>query len=207
MATATASPVMTSHHHHQQSFYQPSKGVSYNPSALPTATTTTTITAPPAGPTSTVTSPTPLSPSQSSPTSPRGSTTLANLNQPTRQLRPHKQPLYVPAALRPTEKPIRNSPPKNGEQQATGSAAAATGAGDGLEGRTRTIIATPATPTAVTRVQSDEWPDEVLGDVTGPPSRNHWKVRGSFCSCCAVDCRRKCRVVESVSREGGKDND
>lgn len=58
----------------------------------------------------------PATPTHVSPTSPRTPSTptsgFSALNFPNRQLRQPKSPLYVPAVLRPTEKPLRHSPPR-----------------------------------------------------------------------------------------------
>lgn len=110
-------------------------------------------------------------PANVSPTSPRAAN-LSTLHLHTRQLRPPKAPLYVPAVLRPTEKPNRQSPPKNADVglDSADSSLSATGrraTGDSFE-------------SGISRVVSEEWNDEVLGPVLGPPSRNHWKVRFYF---------------------------
>jgi len=86
------------------------------------------------------------------------------------QIRPPKSPLYVPAVLRPTEKPIRQSPPKNGQPTKYGSPESLS---DGI-GQTQT---NEGPVPGVTRVVTEEWNEEALGVVTGRPSRDHWKVR------------------------------
>lgn len=109
-------------------------------------------------------------PSNVSPTSTHTATTLSQLHLQSRQLRPPKTPLYVPAVLRPTEKPVRHSPPKSAGPS-------------GLEGDGPAGIRRHATNgsigSTISRIVSDEW-NEVLGAVTGPPTRNHWKVRSPF---------------------------
>ena len=107
-----------------------------------------------------------------SPTSPR----LPNyfhpsMNQP-KQLREHRRPLYVPAVLRPTEFPPPHgpmTPPKSLH-----------GSLDSLESHGE------ASKNAGTGTQFDptSWApglnwmdDEDLGEVTGPPGKEHWKVR------------------------------
>ena len=80
------------------------------------------------------------------------------------QLRPPKSPLYVPAALRPTERPIKQSPmtpPKSLH-----------GSLDSLEetGFDDTVGVDGAPPFDMV------FPEEELGDVTGPPNKDHWKV-------------------------------
>jgi len=105
-------------------------------------------------------------PANVSPTSPRITSNLSTLHLHTR---PPKSPLYVPAVLRPTEKPVRQSPPKNVDSgldsaDSSWSASGRRATGDSLE-------------SGISRVVTEEWNEEVQGPVTGPPSRNHWKVR------------------------------
>ena len=105
-------------------------------------------------------------PANVSPTSPRNTSNLSALHLHTR---PPKSPLYVPAVLRPTEKPVRQSPPKNVDSgldsaDSSWSASGRRATGDSLE-------------SGISRVVTEEWNEEVQGPVTGPPSRNHWKVR------------------------------
>ena len=105
-------------------------------------------------------------PANVSPTSPRNASNLSTLHLHTR---PPKSPLYVPAVLRPTEKPIRQSPPKNVDSGLDSADSSWTSSGrratnDSLE-------------SGISRVVTEEWNEEVQGPVTGPPSRNHWKVR------------------------------
>ena len=111
-------------------------------------------------------------PANVSPTSPRNTSNLSTLHLHTR---PPKSPLYVPAVLRPTEKPARQSPPKNVDSSldsadSSWSASGRRATGDSLE-------------SGISRVVTEEWNEEIQGPVTGPPSRNHWKVRISQQSC------------------------
>jgi hypothetical protein len=78
--------------------------------------------------------------------------------------------MYVPAVLRPTEKPARHSPPKNKGMQ-YGSPDSV----DEVGGIERPAGIVPG----LSRIVTEEWNEEVLGLVTGAPSRNHWKVRKS----------------------------
>ena len=102
-------------------------------------------------------------PTNNSPTSPR-------LNH--RQLRPPKAPLYVPAALRPTERPQRSSPPTP-PRSIHGS--------DSLdEGDMNEPISRRSTmeDNGISKLAENEWmKHEHLGEVTGHPKRDHWKVR------------------------------
>ena len=103
-----------------------------------------------------------------SPVSPRTSWSIPqHLQMPTRQIRQRQGPMYVPAVLRPTEKPARSSPPKG---------SAAYGSPESMDefgGADRPAGIVPH----LSRIVTEEWNEEVLGPVTGTPSRNHWKVR------------------------------
>jgi hypothetical protein len=74
--------------------------------------------------------------------------------------------MYVPAVLRPTEKPARQSPPKGGIEYGSPESDVDVG------GSERPAGIVPG----LTRIVTEEWNEEVLGPVTGAPSRNHWKV-------------------------------
>lgn len=97
-----------------------------------------------------------------------------NASQYHQQLRPMKGPMYVPAVLRPTEKPARQSPPRNNTQNSR--------PGDdswsAIVGAEQLSASPPSssgitTRTGVTDLTNDELTD---GPVTGLPSTNHWKV-------------------------------
>ena len=110
-----------------------------------------------------------------SPLSPRTSFSIPqHLQMPTRQIRQRQGPMYVPAVLRPTEKPARSSPPKGAHYGSPESM-------DDFGGADRPAGVVPH----LSRIVTEEWNEEVLGPVTGTPSRNHWKVRRVFpyCSC------------------------
>ena len=122
------------------------------------------------------TSQVPLTPPDSDSSSPRETSSSprsihsalpAHLQQlQTKQLRTPRSPMYVPAVLRPTEKPVKSSPPKRGGLTTT------TDSNDGTQEEDDT--------SSVTRIYTGEWNDTRLGDTTGPPSRNHWKVSPYF---------------------------
>jgi hypothetical protein len=108
----------------------------------------------------------PPTPRNVSPTSPRMDTYVKyQLPSHVRQLRPPKSPLYVPAVLRPTERPVRQ-PPMTPPKSLHGSLDSLEGAG--LD---RGIDADVAPPFDFV------FPEEELGEVTGPPNKDHWKVR------------------------------
>ncbi|KAF2396407.1 FYVE-domain-containing protein [Trichodelitschia bisporula] len=96
------------------------------------------------------------------------------------QLRPPKSPMYVPAVLRPTEKPIRQSPPKTSGHL-------------GGEARRSIEDLRPGDNLApfLSRIVTDEWnEDEGPCKVTGAPSRNHWKPDASSPNCDAPACSK-----------------
>ncbi|KAL2854103.1 hypothetical protein BJX68DRAFT_232804 [Aspergillus pseudodeflectus] len=123
-------------------------------------------------------------PANNSPTSPR----QQYLPLQTRQLRPPKAPLYVPAALRPTERPSKPSPPTPPRSMH--------GSLDSLnDGETNEPV--PRRPTlesvnsgGISKLAEDEWmKHEDLGEVTGLPTRDHWKADSASSSCDSPTCR------------------
>lgn len=116
-------------------------------------------------------------PSNNSPTSPRlSNAALHQLPLQSRQLRPPKGPLYVPAALRPTEHPQKTSPitpPRSVH-----------GSLDSLNEDSTEPISRRSTmeskSSGISKVAKHEWmKNESLGEVTGLPTRDHWKVSSS----------------------------
>lgn len=110
-------------------------------------------------------------PANNSPTSPR----LQHLPLQCRQLRPLKGPLYVPAALRPTERPQKSSPPTPPRS--------AHGSLDSLNNEEpSTLVSRRSTMESnfnntISKLAENEWMKmEQLGQVTGLPTREHWKV-------------------------------
>ena len=112
-------------------------------------------------------------PNNASPTSPRAAAPGSHLPAHTRQLRPPKSPLYVPAVLRPTDPPRRvtrqspMTPPQSG-----------TNSFDDLDtARTLSRRSTgDSGKFGLGAITEAEWSTEGLGKVTGIPSRDHWKV-------------------------------
>lgn len=121
---------------------------------------------------------TPTTTTDNSPTSPRlSSAALHQLPLQSRQLRPPKAPLYVPAALRPTERPQKHSPPTPPRS--------VQGSLDSLSdsethepiSRRSTMESTTSSSGVISKLAEDEWmKNEHLGSVTGLPTRDHWKV-------------------------------
>ncbi|KAF2087049.1 hypothetical protein K490DRAFT_42514 [Saccharata proteae CBS 121410] len=134
---------------------------------------------------------TPYSPNHSGATtptnvSPTASFTSHNLgSQMHAQLRRPKGPMYVPAVLRPTERPARSSPPKGSEIR---HGSIDRPASKDL-GRRVTVDSLGSSLSEIERVASEEG-ESVLGDVTGPPSRNHWKLDDSSTTCNEPGCYR-----------------
>lgn len=109
----------------------------------------------------------------SSPTSPRSTTNLALHPNNAPQLRPRQQPIYVPAALRRTEKPVRQSPPQDDSAVETPNSSWTLGAG---------FSQSPGEPLpgGIGRIATEDLHslnnDVPLSPVSGPITRNHWKV-------------------------------
>lgn len=111
-------------------------------------------------------------PNNSSPTSPRAGP--PHLLAHTRQLRPPKSPLYVPAVLRPTDPPKRvQKPSPLTPPQSTHNSF------DDLEDA-RTLSRRETGDSAqfgLGAITEAEWSTVGLGKVTDLPTREHWKVR------------------------------
>jgi len=115
-----------------------------------------------------------------SPLSPRTSFSIPqHLQMPTRQIRQRQGPMYVPAVLRPTEKPARSSPPKGAHYGSPESM-------DDFGGADRPAGVVPH----LSRIVTEEWNEEVLGPVTGTPSRNHWKPDMASDCCDDATCQK-----------------
>lgn len=124
-----------------------------------------------------------------SPTSPH--LTTANLHQlplQSRQLRPPKAPLYVPAALRPTERPQKHSPPTpprsvHGSLDCLNDSLEVPTQAQAPISRRSTMESTFSASNGVSKLAEDEWmKNEHLGSVTGLPTKDHWKVSCVSCT-------------------------
>ena len=116
--------------------------------------------------------------SSASPKSPRGDHIHQQPPNPYKQLRPLKSPLYVPAVLRPTEHfSTPTTPPKSQH-----------GSFDNM----KQSAADAALQAAQGQQDLDffgNWThDNDLGDVTGPPTRDHWKPDVASPSCDSPHC-------------------
>lgn len=101
---------------------------------------------------------------------------------PPRQLHPPKSPLYRPAVLRTTERPIRSAQNTSGLSGATQTSSSASSlTSDGKEGASSltilggSVIGNVFGSGGLKSVP--EWEEVMEKPVTGPPSRAHWKVQ------------------------------
>lgn len=117
------------------------------------------------------------SPNDPSPTSPLKTSVLHQLPLQSRQLRPPKSPLYVPAVLRPTERPLKQSPltpPKS--LHGSWDSLQDDEAGRPISQQSAGLVKDDA----LERVEEEWVGGEGLGEVTDLPTREHWKVSPSF---------------------------
>lgn len=108
-----------------------------------------------------------------SPTSPRETTNM--LHYP-RTIRPVKQAMGVPAALRKTERPAKYSPPEYD------SGCASPNGGWAVNGGFPSANDGAATP--ISQVNNEDmhsiYNEMPLSPIAGPITRNHWQVRSYF---------------------------
>jgi len=130
----------------------------------------------------------PITPNSSSPTSqtsPRNG--LPPLSTHTRQLRPPKSPLYVPAVLRPTDPPRRaaKASPLTPPQSMHNSLE------DLDNSRTLSRRSTgDSGKFGLGAITEAEWSSEGLGQVTALPTRDHWKPDSDTDVCDETTCTR-----------------
>lgn len=134
-------------------------------------------------------------PMNQSPSSPSNNAMFPNFPLGTRQLRGPKSPMYVPAVLRPTERPPRSSPltPPRSLHGST----------DSLEGAesARPISRRSATDGKKGKklgqvTEDDPIPTDDLAPVTGPPTREHWKPDTNAIICDAPICQKAFSLFE-----------
>ncbi|MCJ1409775.1 hypothetical protein MMC19_003858 [Ptychographa xylographoides] len=139
-----------------------------------------------------------------SPTSPRNPNMLPHLPIATRQLRPPKSPMYVPAVLRPTERPPRPSPltPPRSMHGST----------DSLENSASTFASHTSTPPSHSSISDSKsdiptsgpikpaepsvLPPLTLPDISGVPTRTHWKPDAHATICDAPICQKSFSLFE-----------
>ncbi|KAL2014866.1 hypothetical protein VTN00DRAFT_2391 [Thermoascus crustaceus] len=128
-------------------------------------------------------------PSNNSPTSPRlPNAALHQLPLQSRQLRPPKAPLYVPAVLRPTERPHKPSP-LTPPRSVHGSLDSLND-GEAQEQPISRRSTLDSSRSGISKLAEDEWMrTEHLGEVTGMPTREHWKADSASPNCDSPTCR------------------
>lgn len=143
----------------------------------------------------------PNTPLNMSPSSPHASSHFPPIA--TRQLRPPKTSMYVPAALRPTERPPRASPltPPRSVHGSTDSL-------DGAESRqpiSRRGTTDSHNQASLSNVSEEDGQSQLsehailtagLPEVTGPPTRDHWKLDANASICDAPICQRSFGLFE-----------
>lgn len=134
-------------------------------------------------------------PMNQSPSSPSNNALFPNFPLATRQLRGPKSPMYVPAVLRPTERPPRSSPltPPRSVHGSTDSL-------DGAES-VRPTSRRSTTDSKKSRklgqvIEDEPIPTEDLAPVIGPPSRGHWKPDANALICDAPICQKAFSLFE-----------
>ncbi|KAH8658690.1 hypothetical protein BGZ60DRAFT_382820 [Tricladium varicosporioides] len=124
-------------------------------------------------------------PNNASPTSPR--TTLPpHLPAHTRQLRPPKSPLYMPAVLRPTDPPRRAAKPS----PLTPPQSMHSSFDDLENARTLNRRSTDDGKLGLGCIVEAEWSSEGFGKVTALPTRDHWKPDSESTICDEPTCTR-----------------
>ncbi len=141
-----------------------------------------------------------------SPTSPRNPTQTPYLPLHTRQIRPPKSPLYVPAVLRPTERPER--PVRQSPLTPPRSVHGSLDSLDGVDaGRllSRRSTGDSAIKGGLGRlVECDKAGERGIGSVTGLPTREHWKVSNNIVAVVSwspsrIILRRRCHESDTSS--------
>lgn len=128
-------------------------------------------------------------PMDQSPSSPRNASMFPNLPLATRQLRPPKSPMYIPAALRPTEKPLRPAPltPPRSVHGST----------ESLErSQTGRPMSRRSTASGKRKAVLAEAAENDLPQVAGLPTRGHWKPDADALICDAPICQKAFSLFE-----------
>ncbi|KUL90281.1 hypothetical protein ZTR_01970 [Talaromyces verruculosus] len=134
-------------------------------------------------------------PANSSPTSPHLASATVLLPAQSRQIRPPKAPLYVPAVLRPTERPSRpqtSTAPTTRDPSPITPPRSVHGSLDSLNEDPAPVEyqANFQSRSTVSKVAEDAWKKgERLGEVTGVPTRDHWKADSASQTCDSPTCR------------------
>ncbi|KAL8722835.1 MAG: hypothetical protein Q9181_007409 [Wetmoreana brouardii] len=141
-------------------------------------------------------------PMNQSPLSPNHPPDFSALPLTGRQLRPPKSPMYIPAALRPTERPHRTGP-LTPPRSLHGSTDSLEGVGESRPASRRSTAST-SKKLGVRNVAEDENPldtgsvddDENLPPVEGVPTREHWKPDANALICDAATCHKSFGLFE-----------
>lgn len=121
-----------------------------------------------------------------------------------RQLRPSKSPMYVPAALRPTERPHRASP-LTPPRSLHGSTDSLDRAGESRPASRRSTTSTKRRgplgkvtedEAATITSEADDDDDENFPPVEGAPTRQHWKPDSQASICDAPVCHKSFNLFE-----------
>ncbi|MCJ1352886.1 MAG: hypothetical protein MMC33_002870 [Icmadophila ericetorum] len=130
-------------------------------------------------------------PTNISPTSPRN-TLDPNYPFATVQLRPPKSPMYVPAVLRPTERPPRPTPltPPRSVHGSTESLEPQ------VKSSSRTSTSDGKRQDVGQVVEIEDASISDLSSVTGPPTRDHWKPDANATVCDAPVCQKYFSLFE-----------
>ncbi|KAL8727699.1 MAG: hypothetical protein Q9166_005872 [cf. Caloplaca sp. 2 TL-2023] len=146
-------------------------------------------------------------PMDQSPLSPNHSSNFSALPLTGRQLRPPKSPMYIPAALRPTERPHRASPltPPRSLHGSTDSLDRTSGESRPVSRRstastrkriTLNQVAEDDVPVELADNNDDEEDDFDLPPVEGTPTRQHWKPDVNALICDAATCHKSFNLFE-----------
>lgn len=112
-------------------------------------------------------------PAHGSPTSPKITNPIFPALPPqSKQLQAPRTPLYVPAALRVTERPTRNSPPTPPKSLR----ASLDSSDDSLSEEVTRSTSADSQDAFASQFDHAWYQVEQLADVTGSPTRDHWKV-------------------------------
>ncbi|KAL9598543.1 MAG: hypothetical protein Q9219_004445 [cf. Caloplaca sp. 3 TL-2023] len=136
-------------------------------------------------------------PINQSPVSPHNPFNFSGLPLTGRQLRPLKSPMYVPAALRPTERPHRPSP-LTPPRSLHGSTDSLDRAGESRP-VSRRSTASSKTKGPLGKVNDSDTivdDDENFPPVEGMPTRQHWKPDANALVCDAPTCHKSFNLFE-----------
>ncbi len=128
-------------------------------------------------------------PMDQSPSSPHNPSIFPNLPLATRQLRPPKSPMYIPAALRPTEKPTRPTP-LTPPRSVYGSTDSLDSSDTGRPFSRRSTADSKHNSVAGSIAEDD------LPQVAGQPTREHWKPDADALICDAPVCQKAFSLFE-----------